>query len=211
MSASLLNPEVVDSQGRPVLLGLALAKGGEGTVYEIRQTTATVAKIYHKPFTQDRTEKIVAMPGMRTEALSRLTAWPIELLRTRASGHGIGFLMPRVANKKNIHLLYGPKSRLQEFPRADLRFLVRVAANIARAFAVVHEHNCVIGDVNHGSIMVAEDATVSLIGCNSFQINTPSRRFLCEVGRPEFIHRNFKASHLRGLLGRRTMTISASL
>jgi len=51
-----------------------------------------------------------------------------------------------------------------------------------RAFAVVHESGHVIGDVNHGNLVVAADATVKLIDCDSFQVNGKGRRWLCEVG-----------------------------
>lgn len=200
MSGTQLKPEVADSQGRPITLGAILGKGGEGTVYEVRQTTVTVAKVYHGPPSQDRADKIRAMAGMRTEALAKLTSWPIDLLTVKGTKQPIGLLMPRIANKKNVHHLYGPKSRLQDFPRADWRFLVRAAANISRAFAVVHEANCVIGDVNHGSIMIAEDATVSLIDCDSFQVNTPSRRFLCEVGIETFTPPEFQGVPFKGVV-----------
>src|SRR3712207_1872279 len=55
----------------------------------------------------------------------------------------------KVTGRTDIHNLYSPKSRRQQFLRADWRFLIRTSANIARAFAVVHETGCVIGDVNH--------------------------------------------------------------
>ena len=90
--------------------------------------------------------------------------------------------MPKITKRKNIHHLYGPKSRLQDFPKADWRFLVRAAANTAIAFSTIHDAKCVIGDVNHGSIMVAEDATVRLIDCDSFQVNVQNHYFRCEVG-----------------------------
>ena len=35
----------------------------------------------------------------------------------------------------------------------------------------VEDANCVVGDVNHGSILVAQDATVALIDCDSFEVN----------------------------------------
>jgi len=66
--------------------------------------------------------------------------------------------MPRITGCKDIHKLYSPKSRKSEFPAADFRFLLHVAANIARSFATVHQAHCVIGDVNHGSITVAANA-----------------------------------------------------
>jgi DNA-binding helix-hairpin-helix protein with protein kinase domain len=64
----------------------------------------------------------------------------------------------------------------------------------------VHDANCVIGDVNHGSIMVAEDATVSLIDCDSFQVSTPSHRFLCEVGVETFMPPELQGIPLTGVV-----------
>src|SRR5258707_14784626 len=109
MTIAQPRPEVVDSQGRPIALGAILGKGGEGTVYEVRHTSVTVAKVYHRPLSQDRTDKIRAMAGMRTEALGKLTSWPVDLLAVRRTGQPIGLLMPRIANRKNVHHLYGPK------------------------------------------------------------------------------------------------------
>jgi DNA-binding helix-hairpin-helix protein with protein kinase domain len=90
--------------------------------------------------------------------------------------------MPKIADCKDIHHLYSPKSRRTVFLRADWRFLIRAATNIARAFRVVHEAGYIIGDVNHGSILVGQDATVRLIDCDSFQVTSGERCFLCEVG-----------------------------
>ena len=125
---------------------------------------------------------------------------PLVLLTIKGTGQPIGLLMPRIANRNNIHHLYCPKSRLQVFFRADWRFLVRAATNIAKAFAGVHDANCVIGDVNHGSIMVAEDMTVRLIDCDSFQVNTLARRFLCEVGIETFTPPELQGIPFKGVV-----------
>lgn len=82
-----------------------------------------------------RTAKIQAMSSFWTDALVKLTAWPIGLLRQRAQGP-IGLLMPKVSGRKDIHHLYSPKSRGADFQSADWRFLMRTAANAARAFAI---------------------------------------------------------------------------
>ncbi|MFB6414374.1 helix-hairpin-helix domain-containing protein [Bradyrhizobium tunisiense] len=182
MSPAPSNPEVVDSLGRPILLGQQLGAGGEGVVYEVRQNSDKAAKVYLKALTQERVEKIRAMSRMPSDELRKRMSWPIDLLLHKRTGQPAGLLIPRVHNKKNVHHLYGPKSRLQDFPSADWRFLVHAAANIAIAFVKVHEANCVIGDVNHGSIMVGTDATVSLIDCESFQVNVEGRQYRCEVG-----------------------------
>ena len=48
-------------------------------------------------------------------------------------------------------------------------------------FAAVHDHGFIIGDVNHGNILVRADGTVAAIDCDSFQIGDGSR-FRCRVG-----------------------------
>ena len=176
---------VVDARGRPLRLGRKLGQGGEGSVYELPAETDAVAKIYHQPLSKLRAEKLHAMVGMRTEQIDRLTAWPIEVL-SLGTGVPIGVKMPRVVGHKDIHQLYSPKSRRTEFRRADWRFLVRVATNLARAFATVHEASSVIADVNHGGVLVGQDARVRLIDCDSFQVFDGTKNHLCEVGVPTF-------------------------
>jgi len=90
--------------------------------------------------------------------------------------------MERIREHKEIHQLYSPKSRLNEFPDARWAFLIHTATNLARAFAAIHEHGHVIGDVNHGNVVVSREATVKLIDCDSFQISAEGRLFPCEVG-----------------------------
>ena len=79
-------------------------------------------------------------------------------------------------------MLYGPKSRLTDFPNATWPFLVHTAMNAARAFAVIHEQGLVIGDVNQSNLFVSDKSTVKLIDCDSFQIVQNGHAYLCEVG-----------------------------
>lgn len=175
---------LVDSIRQPVSLESELGRGGEGIVYAVDGRSDVVAKLYHQSPPREHGEKLATMVSLRTPALQQVAAWPISLLHDRSSGEIIGVLMPRVVGNKPIHQLYGPKSRLAEFPRADFRFLVLAAANLARAFAVVHQHNQVVGDVNHANALVGANATVRFIDCDSFQISANGRRFLCDVGVP---------------------------
>src|SRR5262245_59723330 len=161
-------PSFADTSGQPIRLGARLGAGGEGSVHEVNGRPDTVAKIYHKPLTPERAQKIVAMASLRCQGLQQATAWPSSIVMP--DGHTPhGLLMPKVAGCKDILKLYSPKSRKSEFPTADFRSLLSVASNVARAFGVVHQNHCVIGDVNHGSITVAQNATVRLIDCDSFQ------------------------------------------
>lgn len=177
--------DVIDSRGRPLRLGAKLGQGGEGSVYEVTSSNDIVAKIYHRPPSPLRAEKIRAMAALHSEQIDKLTAWPIEVLSLR-TGAPIGLTMPRVTGYKDIHHLYSPKSRRTEFPGADWRFLVRTATNLARAFATVHETTIIVADVNHSGVLVAPDARVRLIDCDSFQVVDRGRKYLCEVGVPTF-------------------------
>jgi DNA-binding helix-hairpin-helix protein with protein kinase domain len=176
-----MTADYLDSQNRGLTLGAEIARGGEGVVFEVVSRQEIVAKIYHKEVTTDKIQKLQQMVQMNSLVLGRVAAWPLDLLYR--SGRPIGLLMPRVTGlHKDIHKLYSPKSRRSEFTRSDWRFIVHTMANVARAFAVIHDTGCVIGDVNHSGILVSQDATVKLIDCDSFQVPAGNRYFLCEVG-----------------------------
>jgi DNA-binding helix-hairpin-helix protein with protein kinase domain len=175
-----------DDQGRRVSLGAELGRGGEAAVYSVEGQPELVAKIYHQPPGAEKAEKLSQMVKLQSERLLALSAWPVGTLfigRTRSLA---GFLMKNVARFKDIHLLYNPKSRTREFPpKANWRFLIHTASNLARAFAAVHECGHVIGDVNQSNVRVSpETAVVSLVDCDSFQISANGKVYPCEVGVP---------------------------
>ena len=169
-------------------------------MYETGSNAEIVAKVYHSALRPEKADKIRVMASLRNERLARLTAWPIDLLSLADSRKPIGVLMPKISGRKDIHYLYSPKSRRGEFQRADWRFLTHAAANTARAFHVVHEAGCVIGDVNHGGVLVGQDATVRLIDCDSFQITTQASRFLCEVGVETFTPPELQGKSFKGVV-----------
>jgi len=171
--------------GRELEIGQLIGRGGEGSVYEVRHSPGRAVKIYAKPLDQLRVEKLSVMPALASPELLAVAAWPEqEVYNDR--GSIVGFVMPRFISAKDIHELYSPKSRLALFPSADFRFIVHVASNIARAFAVVHKYGHVIGDVNHGSILICGNGTVKLIDCDSFQVKERNRILPCVVGSPLF-------------------------
>lgn len=129
---------------------------------------------------------------------ARFVAFPIEPVFER--GAFAGFTMPFAPNRKPVHEAYSPASRRQEFPRANFAFLLRVASNIASSVASVHERGCVIGDVNHSGLLVAADATVTLIDTDSFQFSSSQKLFPCEVGVEEFTPPELQGRSLAGIL-----------
>ena len=170
-----------DSRGNNVALGKELGRGGEGAVFDVAGNPTAVAKIYIKPPSRETADKLAAMVSKSTPELLKIAAWPTDILRD-SGGQVTGFLMPKVGGFKAIFRLYLPKPRMQEFPTADWRFLIHAAANTARAFATVHNTGLVIGDVNHGNLVVTDDATVKMIDCDSFQVASGNKTWFCTVG-----------------------------
>jgi DNA-binding helix-hairpin-helix protein with protein kinase domain len=170
---------------QPIKLGQRIGKGGEGEVYAASGSSQLAIKIYTTPNKREKEAKVLAMIQAGLTKNCPFVAFPIEVVRSR-DGSFLGFSMRKVEGHKPIHNLYAPGSRKQHFPGADYRFLVQVATNIARAFASVHQTGCVVGDINHSSILVAQDATVALIDADSFQLTASTQKFLCTVAVPEY-------------------------
>lgn len=182
-----------------IRLGEELGRGGEGVVFAVEEQSDWVAKIYASPPNFRKAQKLIVMGEAATPRLQQVAAWPIDLLMDSRETV-CGFIMPRMDARKAIHELYSPKSRSTGFPKADFRFLVHAAANLARAFAVVHEQGHVLGDVNHGNVLVGDNGTVRLIDCDSFQIGRVPNIFPCDVGVLLFTAPELHGQPLRGLV-----------
>lgn len=176
------------ADGNQIRVGPRVGKGGEGEVYLLEGQPKTALKIYTLNSVEKvraREHKIRAMVEAKLGETAPIISFPRALV-SDSNGRFKGFLMSAVRDHKVFHELYGPASRKHSFPKADYKFLVRVASNIARAVAAVHRSGCVIGDINHSGILVSESATVSLIDADSFQFEWKSTVFPCEVGVPEY-------------------------
>jgi DNA-binding helix-hairpin-helix protein with protein kinase domain len=182
-----------------IRLGQELGRGGEGAAFAVEGQKDRVAKIYSTPPDHRKAQKLLVMAEAASPSLLKIAAWPIDLL-SDSKGVVRGFIMPRVIAHRDIHEVYSPKSRSESFPEADFRFLVHVGANIARAFAVIHGQGHVVGDVNHGNLLVGSDGTVMLIDCDSFQIGHGAHVFTCDVGVPLFTAPELHGGTFRGLV-----------
>lgn len=185
--------------GVEIRLGREFGRGGEGVIFAIEGQGDKVAKVYLSPPSLQKINKVTAMAEAASPSLLSIAGWPTDLLQDKR-GLVRGLVMPRVVSRRDIHELYSPKSRREAFPNADFKFLSHVAANIARAFVVVHSHGYVIGDVNHGNLLVGPDGTVALIDCDSFQFGANSHVFTCDVGVPLFTPPELQGRSLGGVI-----------
>jgi DNA-binding helix-hairpin-helix protein with protein kinase domain len=187
------------SDGRPLTLNQELGKGGEGSVWTLSGEPSLVAKFYHKGLGPDQSRKIEAMCRLKSDGLLRIAAWPVATLKSSAAGSVEGFMMPRINGCREAHLLYTPKSRRVSFPEAQFPFIVHASINIARAFATVHDSGQVIGDVNHGNLLISNSATVSLIDCDSFEIKDGNSVYPCQVGVPTYTPPELQGKSFQGV------------
>lgn len=186
-------------EGAPLRLGPLVGRGGEGAVYEVANNSANLAVKLYSAGAADRAMKIDFMIREALATKAPLAAFPLEAVVTR-EGHFVGFLMRLVKNHKPLFELVSPGSRKRHFPQADYRFLVRTATNLARCMASVHQHGCVVGDINHSGVLVSNTATVSLIDADSFQVLNGHDHFLCRVGVPEYTPPELQGKHLGGII-----------
>jgi DNA-binding helix-hairpin-helix protein with protein kinase domain len=162
------------------------ATGGEGAVFDVAGRPDVVAKLYSKPQSKERCDKLRAMAKLCSPDLLKIAAWPTATLSNGNSAAVEGILMPRIADHKEIHCLYSVAQRKKDFPEVDWGFLLHTARNCAIAFESVHAHGHVVGDVNQKNVMVSKKGTVALVDCDSFQVKEGNRIFRCGVGVPEY-------------------------
>nr|WP_281416397.1 hypothetical protein [Deinococcus aestuarii] len=164
-----------------------MGRGGQGAVYTLASRTDAVAKIYLQAPDAQTTRKLDALARVGDPQLLSVSAWPQSVLKDSA-GRVQGFVMPLVDESTfhELHLLYRPASRRQFFPGVDWRFLVHVARNVARGFAVLHSRGHLMGDVSSRNVMVSPQGVVRFIDTDSFQIKVGSETYPCPVGTAEF-------------------------
>lgn len=189
------------NKGEVVQCERELGKGGEGSVYERFGNSNQVIKLYNSQHIPDnqKQSKLCFMVNSCERSLLDYAAWPIEALRKNQTGPVVGFLMPKVVGFEPIHALYSPVQRRQNHPELAWDFLLHVARNIAAAFATIHQHGHVIGDVNQDNVLVGRDSKVMLIDCDSFQVNANGVVHFCEVGVSFFTPPELQGVSFKGL------------
>ena len=144
--------------GTIIQLGAELGEGGEGKIYSIQNYSSLAAKIYLPGIAAERKDKVVAMIAAKLHTSTPFVAYPIDVIFD-SKGVFCGFIMLKMPGRKPAHQLYGPNGRKTAFPKATFPMLVPATTNIAREMGSVHSTGCIIGDINHSGVLIADDAT----------------------------------------------------
>lgn len=177
-----------------------IKSGGEGTIFHVNEIKKTCAKIYHKDKNLPELEKkVIAMienPPDDFRWISkdhRSIAWPVDALYSdNRFKDFIGFLMPLIDMKvlRESHLYYDPDDRKRGFGGGfTWRHLWVSAYNLSSSIASIHEKKHRVGDLRETNILVAPNALITLIDCDSFQIfnKNSNRYFYTRVGTGEYL------------------------
>ncbi|MDX2931155.1 hypothetical protein [Streptomyces ipomoeae] len=169
--------------GRAVTLAeLPLKGGGQAAVFPVEGDPGIVVKIYRETPGADQERRLTRMLTMSPLA-ARPTdanqppelAWPTAIARDE-NGRFIGYAMRRFGEPQHVQLvgLFTRVQRLKLFPdRADWRFLLGVAWNLAFMTARMHYDNLVIGDFSSSNVVVDANGFVTFLDCDSIAFTDP--------------------------------------
>ncbi|MGW0826903.1 hypothetical protein [Streptomyces sp. NPDC002845] len=184
--------------GKPVTLAeLPLKGGGQAAVFPVQGDPGIVVKIYRDPPGPDQERRLTRMLTMSPLA-ARPTdasqppelAWPTAIARG-TDGEFIGYAMRRFGEPGHVQLigLFTRAQRLKLFPgRADWRFLLGVAWNLAFMTARMHYDNLVIGDFSASNVVVDANGFVTFLDCDSIAFTDPAtgEQFPCLMHTTEY-------------------------
>lgn len=146
-----------------------LARGGEGSVYNVKNNNTIVAKIYFNP-TKELQEKLTYMANNQPDkSVLNDIAWPLDILYDN-KGSFSGFIMPKMKTGMELGELY--KFNLDKEPILTYQHRIVIAINICRVISAVHEAGYVFGDFNPANIGVdLKNGHVGFFDADSYHIH----------------------------------------
>jgi len=179
---------VFDPTGTAQALAPLLASGGEGQVFPLAARPGVLVKQYHPDVLQKRgTElraKTEAMIEMRESFDQPCLSWP-RMSVFDAKGQWIGYAMRRAQGKPMTHMAHA-KAYHKHFPALDRIQIAAYMLSLVQAVRSLHQVGIFIGDYNFSNVLCAPGSDqVTLIDCDSYQVQRGGRTYPCPVGSPD--------------------------
>ncbi len=128
-------------------------------------------------------------------------AWVSDLLKD-SNGKYLGFLMPTIADSKQLSSIYNPRRRKKVAPGFNWYYLHVTALNTAWIIQEIHAKGYVLGDIKLENILVNDRAMTAVIDTDSFQVrdSQSDRVYRCTVGSegftpPELLGKDFDTTN----------------
>lgn len=176
--------DVRDAQGRPVMLHKEINHDDLYAFYTVERRPEVVAKIAYDPLEPRQAAKLSALTAVRTTKLEDSSAWPLMTLHDRA-GKVTGFMMVRLDGQDYQQLReYFAPARITPRNWAER---LKLATNLAQAFAALHAAGQVCGNVNGRQILVSGRGQVRLVNVDSYQARMEGQVIPAAPNRVEYI------------------------
>jgi DNA-binding helix-hairpin-helix protein with protein kinase domain len=184
----------LQSNGQEIILLKKFASGGEGFICSIKGNNRFVVKIYTKFVPYEKLKVMLLNKPIDPMASQNHTsiAWPEDIVLD-TSGKPIGYLMPKAGTKEatnerlfTLNKLLLPLERKKELPDFSYKDIAIVAYNFCLAVQELHASGYIIGDLNESNALITDDAFVTLIDTDSFQVKSGMEVFRCTVGKAEY-------------------------
>ncbi|MCO1658982.1 hypothetical protein [Pseudonocardia humida] len=182
---------------RTYRVGEPLDRDGGAVVNAVEPASSNLALKQYLPDTlqqrsdlEARIQAMIDSPPAYRAGRSDLPscAWPEDA--AYVSGRFVGFVMPRVDTAGAVAVHDVATSRAGTW-----RHRVAVAESLARAVALLHDADVVLGDLPERNLLSWGDGWVTLLGCDRMQVVDPGsgRRFPCRAEpdgsrAPELMH-----------------------
>ena len=186
------NTAVFDTQGASRLLGQELASGGEGRVFPLQQNPVILVKCYHPEVLarrgQELRRKTEAMLALKDRFSAHPVSWPL-LSVLDGQQRWVGYAMRRAQGVPMFRLAHA-MAYVKSFPGLTRIEVVAYLRSLLAALDGLHRHGVRVGDYNLNNILCQPGtAAVSLIDCDSYQIEAGGQLFRCPVGSPDMTPR----------------------
>lgn len=169
------------------------AQGGEAAVHAVPRFPGVVVKLYHPQVLQKRADTLHAkIEAMCSDPqLARLKqhpglAWPCFPVFDER-GQWRGYAM-RKAGGVRMNVLAHAMAYREHFPNLDRPAVVAYLLNLLGTLRELHAAGVLVGDYNLANFLCDPDSqTVTLIDCDSWQVNAGGKTFRCPVAAPDML------------------------
>ncbi|MBU1741038.1 MAG: hypothetical protein KKC37_05780, partial [Proteobacteria bacterium] len=115
--------------------------------------------------------------------------WPLDFA-SNAEGEVVGYVMEAAQGQNLQTTVFTPRKTLEEkFPHWTRANLVRLCLSVLEKFALLHDKNVLVGDINQFNILVQSDTEAYFVDTDSYQVEA----YPCPVGTV-----NFTAPEIQG-------------
>lgn len=170
--------DLVYGASGPLVLSERLASGGEGSIYDLGDST--VAKLYRpEKLTVNRRDKLALMVTSPVNCPG--VCWPQELLYD-ADGNFVGYRMEKARGIELQRCLFTRPALERYFPHWTKADTVQLCVTILEKISALHRQGIILGDINPLNILVVSPEEVWFVDCDSYQIGG----YPCPVGTVRF-------------------------